>query len=164
MMIASPTCQRRCRWSGAELTILDILPVGESQSLGDNTLGSSQVIRSSPLSLPGSDTKRSNTVRITESDESETSEHSNTRVSSSTACHGGLHGGEDILLVDSTISINVGDKKADLPEFSGLLEVVGKDVEHELRVRVGVDVPVGLGIKLLPESRGVDEVSVLYIS
>jgi hypothetical protein len=164
MMIASPACQRHFRWSGAEFTILDILPVGESQSLSDNTLGSSQVIRSSPLSLPGSDTKRSNTVRITESDESETSEHGDTSVGSSAACHGSLHGGEDILLVDSTISINIGDKKADSPELSGLLEIVGKDVEHELRVRVCVDVPVGLGIKLLPERRGVDEVSVLHIS
>jgi hypothetical protein len=56
------------------------------------------------------------------------------------------------------------DQKADLPEFTSLLEVVGKDVEHELRVRVGIDMPVGLGIKLLPERRGVDEVSVLHIS
>jgi hypothetical protein len=55
-------------------------------------------------------------------------------------------------------------KKADLPELSGLLKIVGKDVEHELRVRVGVDVPVGLGIELLPERRGVDEISVLHIS
>jgi hypothetical protein len=164
MMIASPICQQCLESRRRILTILDILPVGESQSLSDNTFTSSQVIRSSPLSLPGSDTKRSNTVRITERNETETSEHSNTRVSSSTACHGGLHGGEDIFLVDSTISINIGDKKADLPELSGLLKVVGKDVEHELRVRVGVDMPVGLGIKLLPESRGVDEVSVLHIS
>jgi hypothetical protein len=164
MMIASPACQQCLESRRRILTILDILPIGESQSLSDNTFTSSQVIRSSPLSLPGSDTKRSNTVRITESDESETSEHSNTSVSSSTACHGSLHSGEDILLVDSTISIEIWVKKADLPEFSGLLEVVGKDVEHELRVRVGVDVPVGLGIKLLPERRGVDEISVLHIS
>jgi len=87
------------------LTILDILPVRESQSLSDNTLASSQIIRSSPLSLPGSDTKRSNSIGITESNKSETSEHGNTSVGTSTACHGGLHGGEDILLVDSTISI-----------------------------------------------------------
>jgi hypothetical protein len=118
--------------------------------LSNNTLTSSQVIGSSPLSLPSSDTKRSNTVRISESNQSETGQHGNTSVSSSAAGHSGLHGGKDVFLVDS--------------ELSGLLEVVGKDVEHELRVRVGVDVSVGLGVECLPESGGVDQVSVLRVS
>jgi len=52
----------------------------------------------------------------------------------------------------------------DIPELSSLLEVVGKDVEHELRVRVGVDMPVSLGVKCLPESGSVDQVSVLQFS
>ena len=52
----------------------------------------------------------------------------------------------------------------DPPELSSLLQVVGKNVEHELRVGVGVDMPVGFGIKLLPKGRSVDEISVLCIS
>lgn len=52
----------------------------------------------------------------------------------------------------------------DVPELSSLLEIVGKDVEHELRVRVGVDMSVSLGVECLPESGGVDQVTVLQIS
>ena len=52
----------------------------------------------------------------------------------------------------------------DIPELSSLLKVVGKDVEHELGVRVGVDMPVSLGVECLPESGGVDQVTVLQVS
>lgn len=51
-----------------------------------------------------------------------------------------------------------------LPEFTSLLQVVGKDVEHELGIRVGVDMPVSLGIECLSEFKGVDQVSVLIRS
>lgn len=34
-----------------------------------------------------------------------------------------------------------------LPELSGLLEIVGEDVEHELRVRVGVDMSVSVCVE-----------------
>jgi hypothetical protein len=57
---------------------------------------------------------------------------------------------ENILLIDT--------------EFTGLLKVVGKNIQEELRVRVGVDVSMSIGIKELSELRGVDEITVLVIS
>lgn len=57
---------------------------------------------------------------------------------------------EDILLVDT--------------EFPGLLEIVGENVETELRVGISVDMSMGIGIKELSQSRGVDEVTVLLVS
>lgn len=46
-------------------------------------------------------------------------------------------------------------------ELSSLLELRGKDIEEELRVGIGVDMPVGIMIKVIPELVGVDEISVL---
>jgi hypothetical protein len=65
-----------------------------------------------------------------------------------------------ILIVSPDIGVNI----MDIPELPSLLEVIGKDVEHKLGVRVGVDMPVGLGVKSLPQSGGVDQVSVLPVS
>lgn len=48
-----------------------------------------------------------------------------------------------------------------LPELAGLLQVVGEDVEQELRVRVSVVMPVRLGIEELPQLERVDQVAVL---
>lgn len=57
--------------------------------------------------------------------------------------------------------MSVREGPCSLPELPSLLQVVGKDVKHKLRVRVGVDVSVRVGIKELTERRGVDEVSIL---
>lgn len=58
-----------------------------------------------------------------------------------------LDGSEDILLVDTGLA--------------SLVQVVGKDVEEQLRVGIGVDVTMGILVQELTEFFGVDQVSVL---
>jgi len=57
------------------------------------------------------------------------------------------NGGEDVLLVDS--------------HLAGLLEVVGEDVEKELRIGIGVDVSVSVRVEEVAKLFDVGEVSVL---
>jgi len=58
-----------------------------------------------------------------------------------------LDGSEDILLVDTGLA--------------SLVQVVGKDIEEQLRVGIGVDVTMGILVQELTEFFGVDQVSVL---
>lgn len=58
-----------------------------------------------------------------------------------------LDGSEDILLVDTRLA--------------SLVQVVGKDVEKQLRVGISVDVAMGILVQELTKLCGVDQVSVL---
>lgn len=88
-------------------------------------------------------------MRVTEGHDSESCQHGNTGVSSLSTLVDILQGGENILLVDT--------------ELSGLLESGGEDVQENLRVGGGVDVTVGLVVKVATELVGVDQVTVLWI-
>jgi hypothetical protein len=76
-----------------------------------------------------------------------TSNHSNTGISSMADVVDTLDGSENILLVDT--------------DLASLLQVVGKDVEQQLRVRVGVDMAMGILIHERTELVSIDQVSVL---
>jgi hypothetical protein len=65
------------------------------------------------------------------------------------------------MAVEWRIATKLWKKSKHLPELASLLKVVGKDVEEELRVRVGVDMPVSVRVEELAQSRGIDDVAVL---
>ena len=56
-------------------------------------------------------------------------------------------GAEDVVLVNT--------------ELARLLQIVGEDVEEELRVAVGVDVPVRVVVEVVAEMGRIDEVAIL---
>jgi hypothetical protein len=62
--------------------------------------------------------------------------------------HEAAYGDEDVLLINT--------------KFSGVVQIVGKDIEEKFRVRRGVDVPVRNGIHDLQERGCVDQVSILW--
>lgn len=111
----------------------DVLPVGKAERVGADRLGGEEVVLASLGAVSLSESDGSDTVGVPEGNESETGDHGRAGVGSRDLRHEVPDGGEDVLLVDS--------------ELAGLLEVVGKDVEQELRVRVGVDVPVSVRVE-----------------
>lgn len=133
------------------LTRSNVLPSAESQRIGHHALTSEQVVGSSLSSddraLPRRKTDGPDSVGIPEGDESETSDHGRAGVGSDALGHEVSNGGEDVLLVDS--------------HLAGLLEVVGEDVEEELRVGIGVDVSMSVRVEEVSKLLDVGEVSVL---
>jgi len=117
------------------LSRLDILPVCESCSICNDALARKQMVLSTGWRSPDSHTDGSNAVRVAERDDAEASEHGHACIGTFALTQNTLDCSKDIVLVDA--------------ELSCLLEMVGKDVEQQLRVAVSVDVPMRLGIKLL---------------
>ena len=132
-----------------ERTWFDILPFSETQSVADDTLTRHQVIVRSLnlLTLPSSPTQRSNSVRISETDDSEPCDHSSARVSSRRRLHDLPHGSEDVFGVDT--------------ELARLLESVGKEIEEKFRVGGSVDMAMGVVVEVVLEVSVVGEVTVL---
>lgn len=128
------------RTPGFRRTRSDVLPVREAESVGDDRLRGEEVVGSSfdtlAGRLAGRKTDRPDAVRVPEGDESETSDHGRAGVGARALSHEVANSGEDVLLVDA--------------DLARLLEVVGEDVEEELRVRVGVDMPVGVRVEERP--------------
>ena len=92
-------------------------------------------------------TKRSNTIRVTKSDEAKASEHGGASPAALAFCIGSLQGGEAVVAVDTC--------------FSRFIQFVGEDVEHELAVAVGVDVAVGFLVQEALELRSIDEITIV---
>ena len=128
----------------------DVLPVGEAGCLGDDALRCDEEVFSASSSGSSGHSDGSDAVRVSERDQSETSEHTDAGVCTGACSHEVSNGVENILFVDT--------------ELAGLLQVVGEDVEKELGVRIGVDMSVRVGVKELPERRRVDEVTILKVS
>lgn len=136
---------------GPTLTWRDILPVGEAEGVSDDAFAREQMVGSLSSifgdARPRRESHRSDSVRVPERNKSKASNHGRASVGARTLSHEVSDGGEDVLLVDS--------------DLARLLKVVGEDVEEQLRVRVGVDVSVGFGIKEGPQLLGVGKVTVL---
>lgn len=135
----------------SELTRSHVLPPAEPKRIRYHALTRKQVVgpsvRSLHRALPRCETDRSDPVRVPKGDEPEPCDHHGTSVGSDDLGHGVSDGGEDVFFIDS--------------DLARLLEVVGEDVEQELRVRVGVDVSVGVRVEEPTELFSVVEVSVL---
>ena len=129
------------------LSSLDVLPSRETAGLSNNALAGNEVVGSTSGSGSSGQSRRSDTVGVSESNQTETGEHTDTGVGSSAGLHEVTDSVEDILLVDT--------------ELAGSLKVVGEDVEKDLGVRVGVDVSVSVGVKVLSQRGGVDKVTIL---
>lgn len=144
MMTASPEMQYfRVRSPDYEalLTWRNILPVDEPSRVGNYTLTREKVV-GSRATLARCQSERTDTVRVSERDDPETSEHRDTGVGTFALLHEASDRGEDIFLVDT--------------ELARLLQVVGEDVEKEFRVGGGVDVSVSGGVHEMQKFGGVD--------
>lgn len=84
---------------------------------------------------------------ITEANDSKTSKHGGAGPSSRASLVHAGQGEKDILLSDT--------------ELSSLVQLIGKDVEHELGVTVGVDMAMGLVVQKRSKLRRIDQVSVM---
>lgn len=131
------------------LTWFDVLPIAETARVGNDALAREHVVSA------GSAAKRfarghaygANAIGVSERDDPETSEHGDTCVRALALLHKAADRGEDILLVDT--------------ELARLLQVVGKDVQQELRVGGRVDVPMSGGIHGLEQRLSVNKVPIL---
>ncbi|KAI3488256.1 hypothetical protein L1887_47795 [Cichorium endivia] len=135
---------------------LDVLKVLKAKRVADDRLGGEAVVLAvaleGQLAVGGgrrarAHAERTDAVGVAEGDDAETSKHGDAGVAALALLHEVANGGEDVLLVDA--------------ELARLLQVVGKDVEEHLRVRIGVDVTVGVGIEEATQLVGVDEVAVV---
>ena len=77
-----------------------------------------------------------------------TSNHGNASITTMADIIDTLDGGKDIFLVDT--------------ELASLLQVVGKDVEKELRIRICVDMAMSILIQEHAQFVSIDQVSVLF--
>ena len=84
---------------------------------------------------------------ITETNDSKASKHSSTSPSSRASLVHASQSEKNILLSDT--------------ELSSLVQLIGEDVEHELRVTVSVDVAVGIVIEEAGELLGIDQIAVV---
>lgn len=141
--------QRASFGETSSLTCFDVFPLSKAACVRNDTLARKQIIPPTISRLPFPHPHRPNTIWIPERYDPEAGEHGNTRVSTLTLTHQVPDGGEDIFFVDT--------------KLSGLLEVVGEDVEKEFGIAFGVDVPMGIVIEEVFEGLGVDEVAVLCI-
>lgn len=130
-------------------TRVDVFPVTETKSIANDTFTRHEVIPTSLdlLTLPPSPSHRPNSVGVTESNDSESSDHSGARVGARSGLHDFPNGTENVVGVDT--------------EFAGLLEGIREEVEEEFRVRGSVDVSVSVVIHVVMEVRSIGEVSVL---
>ena len=135
---------RREMGRGGERTGLDVLPIGEAARVCDDALARKQPVFAwaSPKCFPRAHTERPDAVRVAERDNSEAGEHSDARVRALDLLHEAADGVEDILLVDA--------------ELARLLEVIGEDVEEELRVGGGVDVSVRDMVHVVEQGGSID--------
>lgn len=129
------------------LTRLHVFKVSEPGCIGDNAFAGKYVIISTISSRPRRHPDRPDTVWITKRDNAKACEHSNASVCTLSLYHHISQCSEDIFLVDT--------------EFSRFLQIIGKDIEQKLRVAVGIDVSVGIGVKESPQLNGVDQISIL---
>jgi hypothetical protein len=87
------------------------------------------------------------TVRITEGQDTKTGQHSSYSPTSLAALVGLGQGAEDVINVDASLA--------------SLVQSASKHIEHKLAVRVGVDMAVGLPIQVIAQIRGIDQVAVV---
>ena len=64
-------------------------------------------------------------------------------------------------LILPRVSCQIGSGNSSSPELAGLLQIVGKDVEQELGIRISVDMSVSFGVEELAKGRCVDDIAVL---
>jgi len=112
-------------------TGFDILPLCETTSIGDDALTCHDIVVVG-AGLAGRHSKGSDTVGVTECYYPEACQHGDAGVCTLGLLHKSANGLEYVLFID--------------PKFARLLEIVGEDVEQQLRVGRGVDMTVGISI------------------
>jgi hypothetical protein len=130
------------------LSRLDVHPLGEAKGLQSHGLGREHVV----LALTGSRGSRTNhqgsdSMRVSETDETVASHHSSAGISSSALSVDATKGSEDILGVDSDLVM--------------LLQLGGEDIQKQLGVGISVNMSVNRLVKVVSQSRGVDKVTVV---
>lgn len=127
----------------------NILEVAEAQLTESNTLGSEHVVDTTFESGrgTGSHDEGADTVFVTESQDSEASNHGSDGPATLAPLVRLPEGNEDVVGVDTS--------------FASLVQGVGKDVEHQLAVGVGVHMTMGLFIEISAQGGSVDEVTVV---
>ena len=127
----------------------DVLEVLEAELTEGNALGCQHVVGAA---LDGgrraaSHHKRADSVGVTEGQDAKPGNHGRggPRSLASLVCLG--HGAEDVVDVDTGLA--------------RIVEGVGKDIEHQLAVRVRVDMTMGFFVEVAAQLGGVDQVAVV---
>ena len=131
------------------LTRENVLDVAETVLAERDRLGSHHVVHAA-LNLGGltlTNDHWANAIGIPEADKTETSKHGSAGPTTLALLVHALKSEETVGRVDTGLS--------------SLVELVGKDVQHELTVALGVDVAMGFLIQITPEFGCVDEVTVV---
>lgn len=127
----------------------DIPEVAEAQLTESNALGSEHVVGTTFEGGGGtaSHNEGADTIFVTESQDTEASNHGSDSPATLAPLVRLPEGNEDVVGVDTRLA--------------GLVQGVGKDVEHQLAVRVGVHMTMGLFIEIAAQGGSVDEVTVV---
>jgi hypothetical protein len=139
------------RW---KLTRSHVLPVRKPACICDDALTCKEIIHglasaatSAANGLPHRHADRPNPIRVSKRDEAEARQHRNAGVCSLALLHEPANSGEYVVFIDA--------------DLARLLEVIGKDIDQQLRVGRRVDVSVRLSIQELEEGCRVDQVAIL---
>lgn len=127
----------------------DILEVAEAQLTESNALGSEHVVDTAFEGGGGtrSHNEGADAILVAEGEDTEASNHSSDGPATLAPLVRLLEGTEDVVGVDTGLA--------------GLVQGVGKDVEHQLAVRVGVHMTMGLLVEIAAQGGSVDEVTVV---
>ena len=131
------------------LTGENVLDVAETVLAERDRLGSHHVVHAAfdlgRLALTND--HWANTIGIPETDKTETSKHGSAGPTTLALLVHALKSKETVGRVDTGLS--------------SLVELVGKDVQHELAVALGVDVAMGFLVQIAPKLGSVDEVTIV---
>lgn len=130
----------------ARKNILNILEPKLTQS---NTLRSKHIVHTTINGSRGAGAKDqgADAERVPESKNTKPSNHARDSPCTFTSLVSLGQGAENVVGVDTGLA--------------SLVEVAGEDIEHQLAVRIGVDVTVGLLVEIGAQSRSIDQVAVV---